>query len=151
MTANNLNRFYVLKGFIILSYQCFFMCRLFKPPLREISAPHRRHVNKHNFLTCLFTHTNTQVAAFVFPVSRVRTKSLVCICLQHSDSSKQCWGVRSGERPTLNMCNLVGHVSCMREIIAVMDLVAKSEQKDSVNNIFIDENLVLKWTVKRWS
>jgi hypothetical protein len=33
----------------------------------------------------------------------------------------------------------------------VMDLVAKSEQKDSVNNIFIDENLVLKWTVKRWS
>jgi hypothetical protein len=32
----------------------------------------------------------------------------------------------------------------MREIIAVMDLVAKSEQKDSVNNIFIDENLVLK-------
>jgi hypothetical protein len=32
----------------------------------------------------------------------------------------------------------------MREIIALKDLVAKSEQKDSVDNIFIDENLVLK-------
>jgi hypothetical protein len=32
----------------------------------------------------------------------------------------------------------------MREIMAVMDLVAKSEQKDSLDKACIDENLVLK-------